>query len=49
MNQLSGIYHMPSLSQMVDFTIVKLEVHEDDEPFDTHGGERYNLLDSFCE
>lgn len=48
-NQLSGIYHMPSLGQMIDFTIVKLEVHEDEEPFETHGGERYNMLDSFCE
>ena len=48
-NQLSAIYHMPSLGQIVDFSIVKLEVHEDEEPFENHEGERRRFLESFCE
>ena len=48
-NQLSAIYHMPSLGQIVDFSIVKLEVHEDEEPFENHDGEKYGFIESFCE
>ena len=40
---------MPSLGQPVDFAIVKLEVHEDEEPFDTHQGEQKALIKSFSE
>ena len=48
-NQLSAIYHMPSLGQTVDFSIVNLEVHEDEEPLENHEGERNRFLESFCE
>jgi hypothetical protein len=47
-NQLTGIYHLPSLGQRVDFSIVKLEVHEVEEAFDSGDGERMKMLESFC-
>ena len=48
-NQVSAIYHMPSLGQTVDFSIVKLDIHEEEDPFENHGGEKVKFMDSFCE
>ena len=42
-----ALYHYPTLHRVIDFSIVRLEL-QTTEQFDNMGGERNDLLTSFC-
>ena len=46
-NQVHALYHVPSLGQQVDITIIYLEIQKT-AMFDNHDGEYKELLDAFC-
>ena len=47
-NGMQAIYHYPKLRKTIDFTIVRLELLQS-EVFSNGGGERTQLLTSFCD
>ena len=47
-NGIQALYHYPSLHRTVDFSIVRLELQTTSQ-FNNFGGERNDLLSSFCE
>ena len=47
MNAVQSIYHYKSLGRIIDFTITHLEMMAST-PFPEYGGEREELLKSFC-
>ncbi|XP_046439616.1 A disintegrin and metalloproteinase with thrombospondin motifs 18-like [Daphnia pulex] len=47
-NAMQALYHLPSLGQRIDFTIVYMEFHEKAPIHLISSGDRGKLLDSFC-
>jgi hypothetical protein len=45
---MQALYHLPSLGQRVDFSIVYMEFHAKPPANLVNNGERGQLLDSFC-
>ncbi len=48
MMKMQALYHLPSLGQKVDLSIVYMEFHVDPPPTLINSGDRGKLLDSFC-
>ena len=49
MNGVQAVFHLESLRNMVEISVVKLKIFEDYSPWNNMGGDRQPMYTEFCE